>query len=383
MTQIPETTVLVLQGGGALGAYQAGAVEALCERGHTPDWVAGISIGAINAAILAGNPAERRIERLRAFWEICTAGPALSVPPWTPHAAAFDASLSAFVCATAGVPGFYRPRLWSAGPTASVYDTAPLRATLMDLVDFDWLNDHGPRLSLGAVDVETGNFAYFDSREVRIGPDHVMASGALPPGFAAVRIDGRSYWDGGLVSNTPLQYVLESQGTDPLVVFQVDLFNARGPVPGDLAGAQQREKDIRYSSRTRLTTDRFRQLDDLAFAARALRDRLPPAFRDDPDLQRLCDAGPGRPVTLVHLIHRRMAFEGAGKDFEFSRRSMQSHWAAGRADVDATLAMPGWATRQPAPHGLAVYDLGEAPKTAPAHPAPAPVRARTPRRVAS
>ncbi len=363
-----ERVVLVLQGGGALGAYQAGAYVDLAGAGHEPDWVAGISIGSINAAIICGNPPGLRAQRLRDFWDRVSSG--LTAMPVAATAAArhlFNEWAAADVMAQ-GVPGFFRPRFPWAGFTwggdlrgTSYYDTAPLRETLLKLVDFDWLNDRGPRLSIGAVDIESGNFTYFDSDTTRIGPEHVMASGALPPGFPAVGIGGRSYWDGGLVSNTPLQYVLENSGEAPLCVFQVDLFSARGEVPETLAEVGQRQKDIQYSSRTRLTTDRFRQLHELRAAADRLAARLPDNLATDPDLALLRAAGPACPVTLVELIHRKEEFEGASKDYEFSRLSMTQHWAAGQADVQKTLAHPDWRDRSPA-DGLQMFDLAAAPR---------------------
>jgi NTE family protein len=359
-----ETVALVLQGGGALGAYQAGAFEALSQGGFTPDWIAGISIGSINAALICGNKPENRAETLRGFWQAITAD--LVTLPFDVFGQARQAlsGLAALDTVARGVPGFFRPRFPWAGFTAqgaphgtSYYDTEPLRESLLDFVDFDYLNDHGPRLSVGAVDVENGNFTYFDSSKQRIGPEHIMASGALPPGFGAVEVEGRHFWDGGLVSNTPLQYVLENTGKDPMCVFQVDLFSAKGPLPQSLDDVAEREKDIRYSSRTRLTTDRFRQLADLHRAAEKLAAKLPKELQDDPDLAKLLAAGPACPVTLVHLIHRRQAFEGAAKDYEFSRRTMQDHWAEGQADVTTALSTPDWTARK-IRNDLQVFDQG-------------------------
>ncbi|MCW1932001.1 patatin-like phospholipase family protein [Pararhodobacter zhoushanensis] len=360
-----EKTVLVLQGGGALGAYQAGAYEILAAGGYQPDWVAGISIGAINAALICGNPPAERRASLTAFWETITSE--LRAPLWLGGDAARRAytEAAALAVASTGVPGFFRPRplpaFWPMldHPAASLYDTAPLVETLQALVDFDYLNDKGPRLSVGAVDVETGNFTYFDSTTTRIGPEHILASGALPPGFPAVEIDGRHYWDGGLVSNTPLQYVMESAGEEPLCVFQIDLFSARGPLPPDLGAVAQRQKDIQYSSRTRLTTDRYKTLHDLRAAALRLRDRLPKDLRDDPDLAALCAIGGGSARTLVHLIHRKERFETQSKDYEFSRLSMHEHWAAGAKDAQTTLHHPDWIARQTGLDGLQVFDLAE------------------------
>lgn len=359
-----EQTVLVLQGGGALGAYQAGAFQALLEHGLATDWIAGISIGAINAAIICGNPPERRVERLEAFWE--TVSSALAWTPWLPWPRSrhvFTELAAAEVVAT-GAPGFFRPRPWaafwpfSAGQALSLYDTSPLEETLDELVDFDHLNNAGPRISVGAVDIETGNLAYFDSSKTRIDARHIMASGALPPGFPPVEIDARSYWDGGLVSNTPLQYVMEHAGSEPLCIFQIDLFSARGKHPQTLADVQQREKDIRYSSRTRLTTDRYRQLHALRTAADRLAAKLPKELQSDPDLEILRTAGPGCPMTLAHLIHRKEGFESNSKDYEFSRLSMREHWSAGMADTKKTLSHPAWRSRRIGKDGLQVFDLG-------------------------
>src|SRR3977135_3968973 len=241
--------VLVLQGGGALGSYQAGAYQALCHHDFEPEWIAGISIRAINAAIIAGNPREKRVDRLKEFWGM------VSAPvPWNPvtksdRARSLFNETRAALIATFGVPGFFTPRfppaaMWPQGSpqSQSYYDTAPLRATLERLVDFDRINDLKTRLSVGAVSVTSGNFKYFDNLEFRklgkkIGPEHIMASGALPPGFPSIEIEGEHFWDGGLASNTPLDYVLDEDTTDDLLIFQVDLFSARGTPPETLADA--------------------------------------------------------------------------------------------------------------------------------------------------
>ena len=263
-----EKLVLVLQGGGALGAYQAGAYEALDEADLLPDWVAGISIGAINAAIIAGNPPDARVRRLRAFWEQASSwlqgDPALE---GTQYREMFN-YMSAAAVSTVGVPGFFEPRIPPASvmppgslAALSVYDSAPLKATLEELVNFPYIEQKRVRLSVGAVNVRTGNFAYFDLHDhVEIAPEHIMASGALPPGLPPVMIEGEPYWDGGLVSNTPLQYILDYTDDDSdKCIFQLDLFSARGPCLRTLLEVAQREKEIRYSSRTRLNTEPSRR----------------------------------------------------------------------------------------------------------------------------
>ncbi len=360
-----ERIVLVLQGGGALGAYQAGAYAALAESGHRPSWVAGISIGAINAAIIAGNPPERRAERLHEFWNGVSAG--LVGRPLVPGLVArsiFNEG-SAALAALVGVSGFFTPRLPPAPlqPAGSLeaisyYDTTPLLRTLERLVDFDLLNSGDVRLSVGAVNVGNGNFAYFDTRRMRIEAKHIMASGALPPGFPPVEIDGQFYWDGGLVSNTPLQYVLDSGGDgEDLCVFQVDLFSARGPQPQAIWEIEHREKDIRFSSRTRLNTDIFKNAQKLRRAAMRLSEKLPEELRDDPDAKLLRAAGCEATVTIVHLIHRRAAYTTGSKDYEFSRISVEDHWRSGEADVRRTLRQPAWVNRTRPEDGVQIFDL--------------------------
>jgi NTE family protein len=358
-----EDCVFVFQGGGALGSYQAGAAEALAANGILPGWIAGVSIGAINAAILCGNPPARRSSKLTGFWEKITSGPASIWPEALFPNRRLYSEFAAMSTMMWGAPGFFQPRppLTMIPPDRKdlrgVYDTAPLRETLEEVVDFDYLNEKGPRLSVGAVNVETGNFAYFDSIRQEIRPEHIMASGALPPGFPPVEVDGQYYWDGGLVSNTPLQYVLQKRENAPILVFQLDLFPARGKVPGGLDAIQQREKDIRYSSRTRLTTDRFCQLQDLRAAAERLAAKLPKEFGDDPDLALLRSVGAEGAATLVHLIYRNQPFEHDGKDYEFSRQTMRDHWRDGAADVREVLSHPDWKNRSIGVEPLTVFDL--------------------------
>jgi NTE family protein len=361
MNNSTSDCVLLLQGGGALGAYQVGAYEALSEAGFEPDWIAGISIGAINAAIICGNEPDKRVRRLREFWEGITGGFASRAVFETTMPRVVYSEFAAASVMASGVPGFFAPRTaWDFWPRAgkgiSFYRTDPLHDTLVELVDFEYLNARGPRISVGAVDIETGNFTYFDGARQTIGPEHIMASGALPPGFPPIEIDGRFYWDGGLVSNTPLQYVLETAGEAAMTIFQVDLFSARGKRPATLADVGQREKDIRNSSRTRLSTDRFRTLHEVRAAADRIAARNP-ELANDPDLAFLRAAGPSGPIALVHLIHRKEDFETSAKDYEFSRLSMKDHWAAGRKDVKRTLRHPSWMGRTQQTDGLQVFDL--------------------------
>lgn len=359
-----EKTVVVLQGGGALGSYQAGAYEGLAAAHLDPDWVAGISIGAINAAIIAGNPTQRRVKRLRTFWDLVSSR--LTAEPLAEDSASrrlFN-ELSALMVAASGVPGFFDPRfppplLQQPGSVeaTSFYDTAPLRATLEELVDFDLLNSGRTRLSLGAVNVRTGNFAYFDSTKQTITPEHVMASGALPPGLPFVNVGGEYYWDGGLVSNTPLQYVLDGAGPrEDMCVFQIDLFSAQGTIPKTLLDVAQREKEIRYSSRTRLNTDVFRTMQTLRRAVRRLDRLVPPDIKETKEWKLLdewsCDAA----ITIVHLIHRRAAYDTHTKDYEFSRYTVNENWRMGREDIEYTLNHPDWKNRVRPSEGVRVLD---------------------------
>lgn len=357
--------MLVLQGGGALGAYQAGAYEALAEAGHAPDWVAGISIGAVNAAIIAGNAEENRIPRLREFWERVSSGVQASpIVEGTRSRELFNYMSAAYI-SSVGVPGFFEPRfpppvVMPAGSPAalSIYDSSPLRGTLEGLVDFDMIEHGRVRLSVGAVNIRSGNFAYFDSDDITIRPEHIMASGALPPGLPPVMIEGEAFWDGGLVSNTPLQYVLDYTGDkNDKCIFQVDLFSARGAMPQNLFDVAQREKEIRYSSRTRFNTDRFAELQNVRNAVSRLLAKLPPELRDDPDARALKMGCCEEAITIVHLIHRRAAYEVHAQDYEFSRLSIEEHWQAGMNDVRRTLRHPKWRNRQRGERGVQLLDL--------------------------
>jgi NTE family protein len=363
-TRSDEDCILVLQGGGALGAYQAGVFESLSKVYREPTWVAGISIGAINAAIIAGNPANSRVARLREFWELVSSS--LAAPAVAQSVSAREGlnEASASQVMLFGVPGFFKPRFPPAPfqprgslEAISYYDTAPLKRTLERLVDFDRINSGAVRLSVGAVNVRSGNFEYFDSAKQAIDARHIMASGALPPGFAPVEIDGEHYWDGGLVSNTPLQYVLDQPGKHRRVVFQVDLFAATGALPTTMAEVTEREKDIRFSSRTRLNTTNELDRQVIAQAARRLIDKLPPALRDDPDVRALSRVRRECAVDVVHLIYRSKHYETQSKDYEFSRLSMQEHWDAGRADMAHTLHDPRWIKHERAASGVHVFDL--------------------------
>ena len=340
---LPDQVTLVLQGGGALGAYQAGVFEALTATNVEIDWIAGISIGAINAAVIAGNPPEQRVARLRALWETLTSNGAFPMLGGAPEPNSASHLMWAAYDATAGVQGFFNPRwvppflAWPDTPASiSWYDSTPLIKTLNDLIDWDLLNDGPARLSVGAVNVKTGNFHYFDTRRERLDARHILASGALPPGLPPVEIDGHWWWDGGLVSNTPLAYVFEHQSSD-MLVFQVDLFPARGEMPRNIFEAYSREKDIRYSSRTRQVTDMLIAQRKEREQVRRVLDKLPQDLRNDPDVERLTLLSAEHAVNIVHLIYRKQGWESWASDFEFSRVAMDTHWNAGREAVAQTM----------------------------------------------
>jgi NTE family protein len=356
--------ILVLQGGGALGAYQAGVCAGLEEAGMIVDWLAGVSIGGVNAAIIAGNPPGRRIERLHEFWQRMSAHLPLLLPAslavMRPLAnRAHAASVVAF-----GVPGFFVPRpvlpmfaLEGTLPALSFYDTQPLEATLEELVDFDFINSKRVRLSLGAVNVRTGLSQYFDNTKQRIGPEHVMASGALPPGFPPVKIDGELYWDGGIVSNTPLSYVADEAYDEDALVFQIDLFSAAGELPRNLEQVHERVKDIQYASKMRFNTARLKEFEDLRADLHAVLEKLPEALQSDPDVQRLKAVSTRGAVTLVHFTNRHSTYSSHFKDTEFSRATVTELWAAGEADVRHAIDHPEWRRLTDLGHGIRYYDI--------------------------
>ncbi|GAA4343028.1 patatin-like phospholipase family protein [Pigmentiphaga soli] len=354
------TIALVLQGGGALGSYQGGVYEGLAEAGIHPNWIAGISIGAINAAIIAGNRPADRVDRLRAFWQHICQPPVLPTAPidllrdtlayLPPPAATVASAWEAWRAVLEGQNGFFVPRVPSllssfehSPDTASFYDTAPLRRTLEEYVDFDRINAAETRVSIGAVNVRTGNFAYFDNTQQPLGPEHFMASGALPPGFAPIPIDGEYYWDGGIVSNTPLYHILQSHPSPHSLIFQVDLWSAIGLVPGNLSEVAIRQKDIQYSSRTRMVTDYMRQMQEYRTLLRELLQRVPAARRAaDPLVRKAEELASDRRINVLHLIYRGKKCEEPYKDYQFGRLGMEERWAGGLSDLRRTLSHAEW-----------------------------------------
>lgn len=359
---------LVLQGGGALGAYQAGVYQALHEAGLEPDWLAGVSIGAVNSAIIAGNKPEHRVEKLEKFWmEVTSRDPFTS---WFEGDSArkLRNGLSSLNGMIFGQPGFFRPVTNSgyfaprgARFATALYDTSPLYKTLEKLVDFKLINEGLIRLAVGAVNVETANFQYFVNSDTEIGPEHVMASGALPPGLPMVRIGRHQYWDGGLVSNTPLQHLLDNIGSKNLLTFQVDLFSATGQVPRDMPEVMARQKDIQFSSRTRTTTDYFMKTHKLQQALRDALDKVPEADLSKEQAAMKRDLRQLPEINIVQLIYQQKAYEGDAKDYEFSRISMKEHWRTGYYDTCNTLRHEDWLqfTGTPGIRSFDLHRLGE------------------------
>ncbi|MBV8124321.1 MAG: patatin-like phospholipase family protein [Burkholderiaceae bacterium] len=373
-----ETVALVLQGGGALGAYQAGVFEGLAEAAIALNWVAGISIGALNAALIAGNAPRHRVERLREFWDtICRPAAAPLLAPFVEQAI-FDGGgaarnlLTAFQAGSSvlqGQNGFFQPRVptplpWVvSGPAkASWYDTAPLKTTLERLCDFDRINARdGMRVSVGAVNVASGNFVYFDNRRQTLRAEHFMASGALPPAFAPVEIDGQYFWDGGVVSNTPLAEVLSATPRRDTLAFQVDLWSARGAVPDSLDAVTERVKEIQYSSRTRMVTDTLQREQRYRRLLRELLEALPMAQREDLPASRAArELACGKQYNVVHLIYQKQDFDHDGKDFQFGATTMQSHWSAGLSDIRKTLANGAWLELPDNDAGFVTHDVHRA-----------------------
>jgi NTE family protein len=366
-----ECVALVLQGGGALGAYQAGVYEALAEANIDPDWVAGVSIGAINTAIIAGNEPAERVSKLRTFWQEITANPLLDWAAvshnFTPKGdlpRAFFNQLSATYALIAGASGFFslrQPAPWlypnGALEATSFYETKLLKSTLERLVDFDRINAGDIRFSVGAVNVRTGNFVYFDNRTHTIRPEHVMASGSLPPGFPAVEIEGEYYWDGGLISNTPLQWVVEFGPRQDTLAFQVDLWSARGEFPGSLAEVVTRQKEIQYSSRTRAKTDEFKRYQRARKTLASFLSKLPADLLASEEGKMLSSIADSKVYSVVQLIYRSKHYEGHSKDYEFSRLSMEEHWRAGYQDAVRSLRHPEALQRPRNQDGVSTFDL--------------------------
>lgn len=356
---------LVLQGGGALGAYQAGVYQALEEHDLTPEWVAGTSIGAINGAIIAGNEPRQRIQRLREFWSsVSRAGFSGSDRASRPVGQMFS-FLSAMQAIWAGQPGFFVLR--SVPPmfrsedgssrTASFYDTRELRSLLERVVDFDYLGRGAVRFSLGAVHVKSGRLRYFDNRFQALGPEHVMASGALPPGFPAIEVDGELYWDGGIYSNTPLEVVMDDYPRRSTLCFMVDLFNPTGPEPRNIPEVETRHKNIMYATRSRHHIETYAKIHNMRIAIGELYGLLPEKLRDDPEVKSMAALGCRTTMEIVHLGYPDQEWELSTKDTDFSSVAIEERWAKGYRDALRAVEHAPWLEPVPPHVGVVVHDI--------------------------
>jgi NTE family protein len=339
--------VLVLQGGGALGAYQGGAYQALHESGVEPDWIIGTSIGAINASIISGNKVEERLSRLQEFWRRVERSTFWGAcPAWTGVAD----TLSSWTTLTSGIPGFFevntRAFLGMQVPLgadhAGYYSTEPLRKTLEELVDFSRISEGHPRLTLGAAHVRTSMMRYFDSREMKLGPSHTMASGALPPAFPAVRIDGELYWDGGVLSNTPTERIFDDNPRRNSLIFAVHLWHPTGPEPETIWQILNRHKNIQYSSRIASHIVHQQQVHKLRHVITQLLEYVPDEVKSDPLVKELAGYSCKTCMHVVRLLAPRLDNESHAKDIDFSPAGISARWEAGYADTMRALEQHPW-----------------------------------------
>jgi NTE family protein len=358
----PGQVVLVLQGGGALGAYQLGIYQAMHEAGIEPHWVVGTSIGAINGAIIAGNPPDTRIDRLHAFWDRLEIGGADSFGGMFPALASALANLGTI---SRGITGFFEPNFAALlGPhaplgveSASYYRTEPLRATLAALIDFDYLASKALRLTVGAVNARSGEMRYFDSRKETLTVDHVMASGALPPAFPAIRIDGEPYWDGGIYSNTPTEVVLDDNPRRDSVIFAVHLWNPQGGEPASLWDVTGRQKDIQYASRATSHILRQQQIHKLRHIVRELVMKIPESTRKDPEVQELSAWGCGTTMHVVRLMAPRLMNEDHTKDIDFTSSGITARWTAGHEAMQRAILASPWRCEVDPRDGVLIHEI--------------------------
>jgi NTE family protein len=346
-TDLPGQVVLVLQGGGALGSYQAGVYQALHEAGIEPDWIIGTSIGAINASLIAGNEPRQRLTHLKEFWKRMEQNPVWNLRTAFPG---FNEKLAYWSTVTNGIPGFFRPNpLAHAGDSyplgadhAGFYSTAPLERTLLDLVDFSLVNRCSPRLTVGAAHVRSSQMRYFDSRDGELTVKHVMASGALPPAFPAVRIDGELYWDGGILSNTPTEAVFDDNPRKDSLIFAVHLWNPIGAEPTTMAEVLNRHKDVQYSSRIASQIARQQQAHRLRHVINQLAARLSDSERRDPAERELISYGCPTRMHVVRLLAPQLDRETHTKDIDFSPSGIMRRWDAGYAHTRSVLERKPW-----------------------------------------
>jgi NTE family protein len=360
----PGQVVLVLQGGGALGAYQVGVYEALHEAGVEPDWVIGTSIGAINAALIAGNAPANRMPRLREFWARVEQGAGPDLMSYFTGLPNMAANLSTV---SKGIPCFFvpNPAAWLSShmplgvEKAAYYSTAPLRDTLAELVEFDCNSSGHTRLTVGAVNARNGEMRYFDSREEEIRVDHILASGALPPAFPAVRIDGDPYWDGGIYSNTPIEAVLDDNPRRDSVIFTVNVWNPEGTEPQSVWEVMGRTKDIQFASRAKSHIARQKQIHHLRHIIRELAKRVPDKTRLSPEVKELAGWGCGTTMHVARLNAPNLEGEDHTKDIDFTPDGIRVRWQAGYADTRRMLDRAPWTQPVDPTNGVVIHEPGE------------------------
>jgi NTE family protein len=339
--------VLVLQGGGALGAYQVGVYEALHQAGVEPDWIIGTSIGAINAGIIAGNKPQDRLAKLNEFWNRMERP---SIWPFAPAWTGVSDTWSYWSTLVGGIPGFFEPHLPAflgaqiplGLDRAGFYSTASLRQTLGELVDFSIINARVPRLTVGAANVRTSMMHYFDSRQSEINAKHIMASGALPPAFPAISIDGEYYWDGGILSNTPTEVIFDDYPRRNSLIFAVHLWNPTGPVPQSIWEVLHRQKDIQYSSRIASHITRQQQTHRLRHVVSQLVRYLPDDVRKTEAVQELAGYGCVTQMHVVRLLAPRLENENHTKDIDFTPSGIRMRREAGFEATMRALRQAPW-----------------------------------------
>src|SRR5262245_4784795 len=359
--ELPGQVVLVLQGGGALGAYQVGVFQALHEAGIEPEWIIGTSIGAINGAIIAGNPPERRMQQLETFWTLMRNGHDLQLP-WL----GFGNLFTNFATVTQGIPAFFAPRPPAWGgigvpvgvDAASYYTTEPLRETLTALVDFAYLNaaEKRTRLTVGAVNVRNGKMCYFDSREAALSLEHVMASGALPPAFPAIRVSGEPHWDGGIYSNTPIEAVLDDRPRRDSVIFVVNVWQPSGPEPESIWQVMGRQKEIQYASRTESHLAKQKQIHHLRHVVRELARQVPEAQRNAPEFQELASWGCRTTMHMVRMLAPRLDGEDHTKDIDFTPSGIRARREAGYSETLRMIERSPWRNPVDPMEGVIVHE---------------------------
>ncbi|HEX7641740.1 MAG TPA: patatin-like phospholipase family protein [Burkholderiaceae bacterium] len=358
-------TVLILQGGGALGAYQAGVFECMHKHNIEVDWVIGTSIGAINSAIIAGNPPEKQLEQLQGFWDSLIPDFAPTFWPGMVPWMNVTRSIETIDTLINGVDGFFKPRtgaMWDLTAEVDIeragfYDTSPLKATLEKFVDFDYLNSGAMRISVCAVDIDDGQGVVFDSAKEEIRPEHIMASGALPPGFPPIVIDQRAYWDGGVYSNSPLEVFLGEDGRRSSLCFMVDLWDANERRPETMSQVLARYKDIQYASRSKEQLALYQKIQDMQRAIRLLTDNLSAAARKKEELQPAIELGCDHTVNIVHLVMKALPHDTQFKDIDFSADTLSRRWQAGAHDCGRALRHKSWLRPMPPHAGLAIHEL--------------------------